>query len=360
MITARFHNSNLGQVAVVVLNYNGRHFLEKFLPPLIAHSGNAQIVIADNKSTDDSLAFLKSNYPSLTLIEIPENLGFCGGYNYALSRVEATYYVLLNSDVEVTLNWIPPIINLLDANPQVAACQPKVKMYDDKAKFEYAGAAGGLIDYLGYPFCRGRIFDLVEEDRGQYDDEQEVFWATGAAMFIRSELYHQFGGLDESFFAHMEEIDLCWRMKNKGHQIWYSGKSEVYHVGGGTLPKSSPRKTFFNFRNSLFMIFKNLPATQLFWVLLMRLVLDGIAGARFILKGETNNCLAIIKAHLQFYWNIPQLLKKRKANTGRNYRYTGKFNISIVRQHFLKGAKSFQDLPISLKSPKLVNKEEKV
>ncbi|MGB0523564.1 MAG: glycosyltransferase family 2 protein [Flammeovirgaceae bacterium] len=346
MTTTPVHNANLEKVAVVVLNYNGKHFLEKFLPPLLAHSGNAQIIVADNKSTDDSLQFLKEEYPTLPLIEIPQNLGFCGGYNYALAQVKADYYVLLNSDVEVTLNWIPPVINLLESNERIAACQPKIKMYDDKVKFEYAGAAGGLMDQLGYPFCRGRIFDVVEDDDGQFDDECEVFWATGACLFIRAALYHQFGGLDEFFFAHMEEIDLCWRLKNAGHQIWYCGKSEIYHVGGGTLPKSSPRKTFFNFRNSLCMIFKNLPSSQLWWIVFMRLVLDGVAGVRFLLQGELGNLMAIIRAHLAFYARIPSLLKQRKQIPRPKAGHIGQFNISIIWQHFVKGAKAFSDLPI--------------
>jgi len=344
----RFHNANLERVAVVVLNYNGRHFLEKFLPPLIAHSGNAQLIVADNKSTDDSLAFLKTNYPTLKLIEIDQNLGFCGGYNYALQQVEADYYVLLNSDVEVTLNWIPPVLNLLASSDHIAACQPKIKMYDEKKRFEYAGAAGGLMDGLGYPFCRGRIFDIVEEDHGQYDDEQEIFWATGACMFIKAKLFHQYGGLDESFFAHMEEIDLCWRLKNAGYQVWYSGHSTVYHVGGGTLPKSSPRKIFFNFRNSLSMLLKNLPASQLFPIIFCRLVLDGIAALRFLTQGEGPNFRAVFQAHMDFYRRIPALLQKRKAlkTLSRKKKLAGKYTFSLIWHHFVKGRKTFTALPI--------------
>lgn len=341
-----FHTDQLERVAVVVLNFNGKHFLEKFLPPLLSHSGNAQIIVADNGSTDDSLPFLKSKYPTLSLIEISENLGFCGGYNYALDRVDADYYVLLNSDVQVTLNWLPPLVNLLDANEAIVACQPKVRMYDAPSKFEYAGAGGGVMDGLGYPFCRGRIFDVVEEDQGQFDDDREVFWATGACLVIKAKIYHEFGGLDESFFAHMEEIDLCWRVKNAGYQVWYSGQSTVFHVGGGTLPKSSPRKTFFNFRNGLCMLAKNLPSSKLLPVLFTRMLLDGIAGIRFLTKGEIGNFWAVLRAHAAFYGRLPKLMAQRKTIQRSKGALAGKYTFSLIWQHFAKGVTQFQQLPI--------------
>lgn len=337
---------SLKDVAVVILNYNGKGYLETFLPSVLRFSSDAQVIVADNNSTDDSIHFMKTEYPTVRLIEMEENTGFCGGYNEALKHVTAKYYVLLNSDVEVTENWIEPIISLMESDESIAAAQPKIKLYADKSKFEYAGGAGGFIDFLGYPFCRGRVFDELETDKGQYNDNCAIFWATGACMFVRAELYHQFGGLDEMHFAHMEEIDLCWKMKNAGHQIWYCGESEVYHVGGGTLPKSSPRKTFLNFRNSLFMLFKNLPASQLFLILFSRMVLDGLSGMLFLSKGEWKNFMAIPKAHIDFYKHIPQLLKKRKAtqNSVNSHKHAERKGYSLIWKHFIKGKKYFHEI----------------
>ena len=252
------------KVAVVILNWNGRHIIEKFLPSVVTNTaGEAEVIVADNGSTDDSLAFLAEHYPTLRTIALDKNYGFAGGYNRALAQVEADYYVLLNDDVECTPNWGSPVIEMMEADSEIAVAQPKLLMYDQKDTFEYAGGAGGFIDRFGYPFCRGRMFNTLEQDHGQYDDARQVFWATGAAMFVRSNVWHQLGGLDDDFFAHMEEIDFCWRAKNAGHKIAYCPRSVLYHVGGGTLPKSSPMKTMLNFRNNLSMLYKNLPDNEL-------------------------------------------------------------------------------------------------
>jgi GT2 family glycosyltransferase len=298
------------------------------------------LFVADNASTDDSIVFLKANYPNINLIQIPENQGFAGGYNTALSQIEAEYYVLLNSDVEVTPNWIEPVIALMDADKSIAACQPKIRSFHQRNLFEYAGAAGGYIDKYGYPFCRGRIFDTCEEDFGQYNDSREVFWATGACMFVRAEVYHQLGGLDADFFAHMEEIDLCWRIKNAGLKVFYCADSTVYHVGGGTLQKSNPRKTFLNYRNGLALLYKNLPQNQLFKTILIRLILDGISGVKLFISGSFSDTWAIIKAHFAFYGWISRLKKKRQNSKQVN----GIYDKSIVWEYFVKGKKKFTDL----------------
>ena len=253
------------KVAVVILNWNGQSFLEKFLPNVIKYSQEVQIIVADNQSSDNSVAFLKDKFPEVSIIINPSNDAFAKGYNLALKQVQAEYYVLLNSDVEVTENWIEPIVSLMQSNPKIAACQPKILDYNQPSKFEYAGASGGFIDKYGYPFCRGRIFNVLEEDKGQYDSSMEVFWATGACMFVRSDAFWKVGGFDDDYFAHMEEIDVCWRMKNIGYQIFIEPKSKVYHVGGGTLNKLSPRKTFLNFRNNLITLTKNASPRFLFF-----------------------------------------------------------------------------------------------
>lgn len=327
------------KLAVVILNYNGRSFLEKFLPSVVQYSQNHEIWIADNASNDDSVQFLKSNYPSVKLIQIPTNQGFAGGYNTALSQIEAEYFVLLNSDVEVSENWIEPVINLMDSDKTVAACQPKIRSFHKPELFEYAGAAGGFIDKYGYPFCRGRIFDTCEEDLGQYDDNIEIFWATGACMFVKANVFKELR-FDDAFFAHMEEIDLCWRIKNAGHKIVYCSESVVYHVGGGTLQKSNPRKTFLNYRNGLALLYKNLPANRLFSTIFIRLVLDGISGIKLFLDGSFADTWAIIKAHFAFYaWVF------RGINRNKNAKEVGQiFDSSIVWRYFVKKQKKFTDL----------------
>ncbi len=326
------------KVAIVILNYNGQGFLEKFLPSVIQHSQGHEIIVADNASTDTSVAFLKQNYPNIRLIQLSHNGGFTGGYNEALKQVQATYYVLLNSDIDVTPDWINPVIELMDVNPKIAACQPKMRDYYKPTYFEYAGAAGGYIDWLGYPFCRGRIFDTCEVDTGQYNDAREIFWATGACMFVRANVFHELGGFDTQFFAHMEEIDLCWRMKNAGYQVYYSPASTVYHVGGGTLHKSNPRKTFLNYRNGLAMMYKNLPTNQLFTTIFIRLVLDGVSSIKFLLAGSFKDIWAILKAHFAFYGMISKLERKSPRQLKDIYPK------SIVLEYFLRKKKKYGEL----------------
>ncbi|OJJ21815.1 dTDP-Rha--alpha-D-GlcNAc-pyrophosphate polyprenol alpha-3-L-rhamnosyltransferase [marine bacterium AO1-C] len=333
----------MDKVAVVILNYNGKSFLETFLPTVLQHSAPHTVIVADNASTDDSIAFLEQHYPTVRLIKMPTNTGFSQGYNIALKEVEAEYYVLLNSDVEVTPQWLDPLVKFMDAHPQVAACQPKIKAYHQKTHFEYAGAAGGFIDRLGYPFCRGRIFDDTETDEGQYNDTQEIFWATGACMFVRASLYWQMEGLDNDFFAHMEEIDLCWRFKNAGYQIYYVGSSEVYHVGGGTLHKSNPRKTFLNFRNNLVLLYKNLPAHKVWPTLWWRFWLDGIAWWRFLLVGQRKDAFAITRAYWQFYRSV-SFWRKKRQNVKNFALHPQMFGQSLVFAYFLKKKKTFKDL----------------
>ncbi len=299
-------------IAVVILNWNGREFLRKFLPSVIRYSKDvAEIIVADNASTDSSIEFLQENFPEVRIIQNLTNGGFAKGYNDALGQVEADYYVLLNSDIEVTENWIEPIIELMEKDPLVAACQPKLRSYSHPENFEYAGAAGGYIDKYGYPFCRGRIFLHLETDLGQYDDSKEIFWATGACLFVKASLYHKFGGLDKDFFAHMEEIDFCWRMKNLGYKIMYCSKSVVFHVGGGTLPKKSSHKTYLNFRNNLSLLYKNLPDKLLLPVFLVRFPLDGLAAFKFLLDGGFADFWAVLRAHYSFYKSFRSLKQKR-------------------------------------------------
>lgn len=331
------------KVAVVILNFNGRKFLKKFLPTVIKRSRNmAQIWVADNCSTDDSVSLMREHFPEVNFIINKENGGFSKGYNDALSQIKAEYYVLLNSDIEVTENWIKPVIDLMDSDKAIGACQPKILSYYNKTSFEYAGASGGFIDKYGYPFCRGRVFQVLEEDKGQYDDATEIFWATGACMFIRSEVYHQMGGLDEDFFAHMEEIDFCWRLKNNDYKIMACPSSVVYHIGGGTLPKNSPRKTYLNFRNNFALLYKNLPPNRLLKVIIIRLILDGIAGLKFLSEGHWGDFTAVIKAHFYFYRNIGKLSKKRKNLTQKKVAHIYQGNIVI--EHYLKGVKYFSQL----------------
>ncbi len=321
------------KVAVVILNYNGQKFLETFLPSVFIHNDGYEIIVADNASTDDSVNLLKTKFADIKIIQLANNDGFAGGYNNALKEIEAEYYILLNSDVEVTPNWTKSIIDLMDTDKSIAACQPKILSYQQKTHFEYAGAAGGYIDWLGYPFCRGRIFDSYEEDKGQYNDTKEIFWATGACMFVRAEIFQQLNGFDANFFAHMEEIDLCWRIKNQGNRILYSSASTVYHVGGGTLHKSNPRKTFLNYRNGLAMLYKNLPSNRLFSTIFLRLILDGISGVKLLIDGSLADVWAIIKAHFAFYAMIPKLERKAPKQVNQIYQK------SIVWEYFVKKQK---------------------
>lgn len=301
------------KTAVVILNYNGEKFLRQFLPSVIQHSGNASIIVADNCSTDRSLTILKEEFPAVRIIELPENYGYCGGYNRALSQVKAEYFVLLNSDIEVTPGWLDAMESLCDRNPQIQAMQPKVLAYHNKSLFEYAGAAGGFIDTLGYPFCRGRIFDHVETDNGQYNDEREVFWATGACLMIRASAYSTFGGLDEDLFAHMEEIDLCWKINRSGGKVYYCGKSTVFHVGAGTLGHENPRKTYLNFRNGLVMIYKHFDPLELYTKMPVRFALDWLAAIVFALTGKGKHAAAVVKAHKDFLKSLGKNRSKRHA-----------------------------------------------
>ena len=332
------------KTAVVVLNWNGKAWLEKFLANLVKHSQESTVFVADNASTDDSVDFVKSNFPSVKIIINASNGGYAKGYNDALKQIDAEYFVLINSDIEVTEDWLSPIINLMDADSNIAACQPKLLDYNNRNMFEYAGASGGFIDNLGYPFCRGRIFDDIEQDNGQYNDAIEVFWATGACLFVRSTSFNEVGCLDEDFFAHQEEIDLCWRLKNKGYKIMVQPKSVVYHVGGGTLNAGSPFKTHLNFRNNLFMLFKNLPTFSLFTTIPTRLLLDGVAALTFLNKPKgLKHVLAIAKAHFTFYFEIPKLIAKRQKINQKN-NLIGKVDWSILLRNKIKGIKRFFEL----------------
>lgn len=328
------------KLAIVILNWNGKKFLQAFLPTLIEHCPSyAKIVVADNHSTDDSVAFMRAQFPDIQLVINDDNGGFSKGYNTALKQIEAQYYCLLNSDIEVTPRWVEPIIALLDADAAVAAVQPKICSFANKQQFEYAGAAGGFIDRYGYPFCRGRLFNEVEMDNGQYDQPMEVFWATGAAMFVRSNIYHQLGGLDEDFFAHMEEIDFCWRMKNAGYKLMIEPQSVIYHIGGGTLPKNNAFKTFLNFRNNLYLLLKNLPKNRLFITFFVRFFMDNVAALFFLLQGNVADFKAVYKAWWAFLKNYKTMKKKRSGEQTLAYRalYRG----STVFLHYLFRKKKF-------------------
>lgn len=365
------NGSDKPKVAIVILNYNGMKdsYLERFLPSVYESIyPNLELYVVDNKSTDESVEYLKSQgfcaktsstaEPFICpryLIENDKNYWFAGGYNRSLQQIEADYYILLNSDVQVAPNWIRPIIESMENDAQIAACQPKIRMQSEPYLFEHAGAAGGWMDKWGYPFCRGRIFDKVEEDRGQYDNVQEIFWASGAALFIRAKLFHEIGGFDEDFQAHMEEIDLCWRLKRANYKIMVCPESIVWHVGGGTLPKNSPHKAFLNFRNSLTTIFKNETSDKVYKNIFIRLVLDGVAGVRFLMNGEFANIGAIVKAHWSFFCAYKHNKNKRLetaqtiekcAYEKANFRPAGLYPHSIVWQHFVKGKQVFNDLEL--------------
>jgi len=333
----------LAHIAVVILNWNGREFLRKFLPSVLANSQDvAEVIIADNASTDSSIEFLQNNFPQVRIINNRTNGGFARGYNEALAEVEADYFVLLNSDIEVTPNWIEPVIKLMESDKTIAACQPKLRSYQEKEKFEYAGAAGGFIDEYGYPFCRGRIFQHIETDYGQYDDAIEIFWATGACMFVRADLYKKFGGLDEDFFAHMEEIDFCWRLKNDGYKIMYCPDSVVFHVGGGTLPKKSSHKTYLNFRNNISLLYKNLPARLLFPVFAVRFPLDAVAAFKFLIDGGFADFYAVLRAHLYFYSHFRNLHRKRKQFP--KSMVHGIYKGNLVKEYYINRKKLFTQL----------------
>lgn len=334
--------------AVVILNWNGKHFLRQFLPSVLANTTKrAHIFVADNGSTDDSAEFLRTLFPEIKCLFFPQNFGFAGGYNKAFRQLENyRYFVLLNSDVETPPGWLDPLLDAMDKHKNVAACMPKILSWNNRNQFEYAGAAGGFLDRLGYPFCRGRIFDVLEEDQGQYDTPVQIFWATGACMAIRSEIFFKAGGFDETFFAHQEEIDLCWRIKNRGLQILCLPSSKVYHVGGGTLPAENPHKTYLNFRNNLLLLYKNLPAAEVNRILFLRRILDGVSALRYLLRGDVANMKAILNAHLDFY----QIRHKYRSSgaqlprPARNVRHSSMYQGCIVWDFFIRKKKRFSDL----------------
>lgn len=335
------------KVAVVILNYNGEKYLEKFLARIVQYSYPHPVIIADNGSTDASVSYLQQNFPAVQIIQNNGNYGYAEGYNLALKRVNADYYVLLNSDVEVTENWIDPVLQLMGQNKSIAACQPKILDFKTRNLFEYAGASGGFIDKFGYPFCRGRLFNAIEEDKQQFDDATEVFWATGACLFVRAEAFWKVGGLDGDYFAHMEEIDLCWRLKNIGYKIYVQPAALIYHVGGGTLNKLSSRKTFLNFRNNLITYTKNNAPRFLIPKITYRLILDGIAAFKFLLDGQPKHLFAVLKAHGYYYWWLPKTLAKRKAMKkldGFHFNTAHIYKGNIVIEHFLKKKKKFNEL----------------
>ena len=328
------------KIAVVILNWNGRPLLQQFVPIIVAHSKAADIYVVDNASTDDSVSFIQQQFPEVTLIHNNKNYGYAGGYNVALKQIKADVFCLINSDVEVTQGWLDPVMTLFDSEPGTAVVQPKIRDYNNKTYFEYAGAAGGFIDQLGYPYCRGRIFNTIEEDLGQYDDHASIFWASGACLFIRSANFHSLGGFDESFFAHMEEIDLCWRIQNTGFKVKFCSDSLVYHVGGATLDHQDPKKTYLNFRNSLSILVKNAKG-NLIVILLPRLLMDGLAGLKFLLTLKLRHCMAVIYAHLSFYGRLNTLLKHRKSSKNRIVYFKIR---SIVIRYFVNGKKRYKSL----------------
>jgi len=332
-------------VAIVILNWNGRKFLEKFLPSVLASAySNKKIIIADNASSDDSVIFLKQQYPQISIIQNSSNEGFAKGYNTALKQVQADYYILLNSDVEVTENWIAPVIDLMEADTMIAACQPKILAYNAKNSFEYAGASGGWLDRFGYPFMRGRVFDDCETDTGQYDTAQQCFWASGAALFVRAAVYHEMGGLDEFFFAHQEEIDLCWRMQLAGYKIFVQPASVVYHVGGGTLPKGNSLKTFLNFRNNLIMLSKNISIGSAVWKIPVRMKLDALSAWRGLFSGDRGYFFAIFKAHMHFIGWLLWHRKKSVFPVKKAGKLCGWYKGSVVWAYFVQKKKSFSEI----------------
>jgi GT2 family glycosyltransferase len=338
------------KTAVVILNWNGIVWLQKFLAIVVRFSAGRDIVVylADNGSTDGSAEWVSKNFGDVTIIRLESNHGFAGGYNLALKQITAKYFVLLNSDAEVTEGWLDPMIKHMDQNPDVASCQPKIRSYHERDHFEYAGAAGGYIDKFGYTFCRGRIFENIEKDTGQYDNFTDIFWSSGACMMVRSEAWTQCGGFDDDFFAHMEEVDLCWRFHLAGFRVSCIPESIVYHAGGGSLPYDSKLKTYLNFRNNLFLLYKNLPDNKLHKTIFIRKVLDGVAAIMFILKGSAGNAKAVWKAHMDYYKNIKSLKVKRESvkSLTINKIVSHLVNKSIVFRFYIKGEKTFSSLNI--------------
>ncbi len=342
------HKGLMTETAIVILNWNGIDYLRKFLDKVVRYSGlpGTEIYIADNGSTDGSADWIEENHKDVKLIRFDRNHGFAGGYNLALNQITADYFILVNSDIEVTERWLEPLISFLKINSAVASCQPKILSYSQRDHFEYAGAAGGYIDRYGYPFCRGRIFDKVEKDTGQYDDQVDIFWSTGACMAVRAATWKKCGGFDDSFFAHMEEIDLCWRFHLAGFRVSYVPQSVVYHVGGGALPYDSPFKTYLNFRNSLFLLYKNLDDNKLMSILFARRLLDGMAAIMFFLNGKFRNFKSVWKAHVDFYKSMSQLKEKRKSIQKTDAGKLNDFilNKSIIFEFYARGRRTFDSL----------------
>jgi GT2 family glycosyltransferase len=336
------------RVAIVILNWNGKQFLEEFLPSVIKYSNieGAKVIIADNASSDNSVGFIRENAPSVEIIRLDKNYGFAEGYNRALDQIESEYFVLLNSDVKVTEGWLNPLLGMMDSDSLVGACMPKIKSYSQPDFFEYAGAAGGFIDKYGYTFCQGRIFDSIENDFGQYDASREIFWASGACLMVRASLFKITGGLDSRFFAHMEEIDLCWRFKNRGYKIMYVSTSIVFHVGGGTLPRSNPQKTYLNFRNNLYLLSKNLPHEKLVNILIIRFLMDLLSELRFLFRGAFRDFFAIIQAHFTFFMNRKYCTVFRKNEQQFMTSHTHKqiYPGSIVYDYFIRKKYTFKSL----------------
>ena len=328
------------KIAIVILNWNGKQLLEQFLPSVIEYSDNATVYVVDNASTDDTVTFLKSSFPRIKIIQNTKNFGFAKGYNEALKQIEADVFCLLNNDVEVTPNWLVPIHEIFDKNKDTVVIQPKILDYKNKGYFEYAGGAGGFIDKYGFPYCRGRIFTSIEKDNGQFDDTSKIFWASGACLFIRSELFNTLNGFDEAFFAHMEEIDLCWRINNLGYDVNFAYQSVVYHIGGATLNNSSPKKTYLNFRNSLYTLTKNAHG-NIFLTLIVRLFLDGMAAIKFLLELKPQHTFAVLYSHFGFYMHLPLLFKQRKTISNKRdyYRKT-----SIVWAYFVNKISQYSRL----------------
>ncbi|MDP9041433.1 MAG: glycosyltransferase family 2 protein [Bacteroidota bacterium] len=335
----------MAKVSVVIINYNGRKYLELFLPSVMASSyPDMELIVADNGSTDESLEFLRTAFPSVGVIELKRNYGYAGGYNEALKQVKSDYYVLLNSDVEVTRSWIEPVIELMEKDKSIGACQPKILSYHQKDRFEYAGGAGGWLDCLGYPFARGRIFDICEVDRGQYNDVQPIFWASGAALFVRAELFHLAKGFDTYFFTHMEEIDFCWRLQLMGYSIYACPVSVVYHIGGGTLPKGNERKVFLNFRNNMIMLAKNLPRTQSFWKIPLRVLMDFTSAFKSLFAGQIVYFLAVWEAHLAFFKWLLFRQGKSVFPVRRKARLSGWYMRCVAWKHFVEGKERFDEI----------------
>lgn len=328
------------KIAVVILNWNGKALLEKFLPSVIAYSKEATVYVADNASTDDSITYVTAAFPSVNIIKNKINGGYAKGYNDALKGIDADVFCLLNSDIEVTKNWLTPIVETFEKEPNTAIIQPKILDYNNKTHFEYAGAAGGYLDKYAYPFCRGRIFNTIEKDKGQYNKNSQIFWASGACFFIRKQVFERLNGFDESFFAHMEEIDLCWRAFNFGYTSKYIAESKVYHVGGATLNATNPRKTYLNFRNNLFTLTKNAGGNTLL-LIIIRLLLDGLAAFKFLLALKPAHSLAVLKAHFNFYFNLPRVLKQRKLMPRKDNYFLTK---SIVWSYFISKKKTYSHL----------------